>query len=517
MRRSWLAAALAASLWGQIKLQNLPPGALDPRTRTVVDLARAVLPEFAADAFLQISESGAGARSDARVALLQEAFQTAANAQEKVGLRRVYGGGPYSDVGVAELQGMDGVSLRARAVHGMLGLNPRLAAEMFDRITLPVEPISDCRSPVVYDLSAYYKVMSEVLGSTSDPGQVDAILQRHIAGLRSSAQVQPLAQALQGFHGSPDRLSGAVLALAAQLPRLADDSPEFSASFSGAIRALGELGGKFPAGSNARRALVQGSRSWVVNGASHGLCMVRQRTMLSGGNVVPAPVESPVARFNQEMAPLLRASAPVALGQNDVKFVPPGPPAGNSSFSSAYLQLYRVHQLLAGDDSKGAPRWRAEMDRFLTSLFQWKGDGLDATSYYLEKSQLLRSAMVTVAEAAVIGSEAGADITSRVSDRRTEVMGPDRVRRALLEFLQTGAALDVWSRRRLNWFGPVAVLLADRDSGDGEAMLGLFAAAHNPVLTLYGRLGSLLTDDAGRRGQSPREGGGGVRAGRGDH
>jgi len=124
--RWWCGVVLVAiSLCAQT-----PPHSVSSRTAAdqTLALVHSVPPEFAADALIQIA--ALPSNDFTRKAELTEAFHLAADAQEKVALRLVSGGGPAAQLHATLLRGMDSISLRDRAVEGLIVLDPKLALQL---------------------------------------------------------------------------------------------------------------------------------------------------------------------------------------------------------------------------------------------------------------------------------------------------------------------------------------------------------------------------------------------------
>src|SRR5581483_11049307 len=145
----------------QVKPQAEPPQrpALPKNIQELVDRARSVPPEFAADVLLRLAESD----------LIEEAFRRAAGAQEPVKRLSLRPGGGDTRVSFqarAFAQDLDGLTLQSRAVIDMVKVDKAKAREMFRQIPVPHVPKLNCADMLVYDVSAFYEALGEVAGNT---------------------------------------------------------------------------------------------------------------------------------------------------------------------------------------------------------------------------------------------------------------------------------------------------------------------------------------------------------------
>ncbi len=403
--------------------------------KSLLTLGRSAPPEFSADSLIEVARSNLVLASAEKMALLEEANRRAADAQEKVGLQWVRGGGPYAETHAALLRGMDQVSLRARVVRVMSDIDIRAANRLFAEISLPLTPISDCGAGEVYDLSIYYKTFSYLLNATKEPADLEALLMRTVWATHSSAQLQGLARALAAYGGSPEHIDRAVISFGSRLGQTDNDGPSFSASYANAIPALAALASVFPQGAKERRVLVEGARLWVLSGTKRGVCSPAERMVATNGKEAPMAWTSPVDLFNKKLAPL--ASESLRLRPSDIGSATFGEQAANPRFSEVYGALRNEQVLLRNDDFKDSPRWKAELDKFVSRVIDWRVDGGDAASYYLERSDLLQSSLQMMARPRIDFS------TPVIAVPRLDDPLRRRLEGAILELMQGPRAADL--------------------------------------------------------------------------
>lgn len=173
--------------------------------RGIVDLAGAAPAEFGADALLRVVETGKIEDKPTRAALIERAFAMAEGAREPMRRRVVHGAGVDTLAGMRSVAyglTLDAESLEARAVKLMLKLSPGRARAMFGEMTRPsLDPLK-CTDALVYDVSAYYEALGEVLDRAFTPAekaredQVNFALGA-LAGMRSPVEVAPAVRMVE--------------------------------------------------------------------------------------------------------------------------------------------------------------------------------------------------------------------------------------------------------------------------------------------------------------------------------
>jgi hypothetical protein len=130
------------------------------------------------------------------------------------------------------------------------------------------------------------------------------------------------------------------------------------------------------------------------------------------------------------------------------------------------------------------------MEGYVAELVAWEGAG-DQGAYYLEKCALLREAADVL-----IDAPSSATAQEGIGTRRSvnAAHGVDRLRLAIVKWLDSPCARAVYDRRHLTWYAPVDELLRDYKSQHGAALANLLSQSGNGVLRLYGNLASLLAN-----------------------
>lgn len=172
---------------------------LPPELHELAGLARALPPEFAADVMLQVADRLGAPHRNKKRELLEDAFVAAGNAREPMPRRPVM---PDPVLDAAYSQGLDRLTLQARAVRQMHGFDPKLALEYFQRLAQPPRDKLTCADRWVWDSSPYWETAA-------------AIAAPDLRGVVSPLEIGPAAKAYRELKRPPaelltgiDRLSG---------------------------------------------------------------------------------------------------------------------------------------------------------------------------------------------------------------------------------------------------------------------------------------------------------------------
>jgi hypothetical protein len=230
------------------------PAKLPEPFRSIADLAASAPPEFTADALLRMVESGKLADQNARLQLVEQAFQLAASA--KFSVRMVGLQGTTTDTASGSLSQayslkLDALSLESRAVRDMLPLDPAKARELFVQMAKPTPAPLSCDDALVYEPSDFYQALSAVVNGAFTPKEKAKeehlnLLLESLGQVTSPAQLAPLSSAIESagvtlaqhqilwarFNGLLESMQPDSRSFAASLPPLSGlSTPGFQASF----------------------------------------------------------------------------------------------------------------------------------------------------------------------------------------------------------------------------------------------------------------------------------------------
>ena len=181
------------------------PVKLSEPFRSIADMAAAAPPEFTADALLRIVESGKLADKNARLQLIEQAFQLAASAKFPVRMQGL--SGTTTDTASGSLSQaydlkLDALSLQSRAVEDLLPIDPSKARELFGEIVKPTLAPLTCDDALVYEPSEYYRALSAVVNGGFTPKEKAKdepfnLMQDAVGLAISPSQLAPLAKSIQ--------------------------------------------------------------------------------------------------------------------------------------------------------------------------------------------------------------------------------------------------------------------------------------------------------------------------------
>jgi len=240
-----------------------------PKVQELIDQSRAVPPEFAADALLQIASSPVVADRSWRSELLDEAFTFAANAQYPA--PRVGGPGTSTDsrFGPAALGrdvGLDRLTLQARAIDSMIRIDAAHALRMFRDVQLPdLRPIS-CATLVSERVDAYYDLVTMLFATSFTAqqrrnGEDIALVSDAIRSMHADVQVGPVVRIISAIRARGEILQEWFDAFSAALPSVDGSDRTFDANVWLPIMSAA----RFAQSKGLRRgALLSSARAWVL-------------------------------------------------------------------------------------------------------------------------------------------------------------------------------------------------------------------------------------------------------------
>jgi hypothetical protein len=299
----WIVLLAAPILWGE----SLPSLAIE----RAVDLARGVPPDLASDALIRLANLDR-LEKKRRIELLNQAFDLASGAAQAYKRRgaSVHAAGPAGFLERAYAQDLDALSLRLRAIEGLLPLDPRAARGRFEEMPpLQLPPLS-CEDFLIYDVSRFYEVLGKVAAESftakeAREGAPAKFLARYVGLISSPAQVAPAARLLAAAVVPDSEFQMLATAFAGALSRIAGDDRSFTYAARQAGAAIEEL-----AKLGERRAqlsptvLVGAYRTFLVNHLTGARC----EALASSGDSDAA------AFFNEQ----LRIPVLPPIGENEL-------------------------------------------------------------------------------------------------------------------------------------------------------------------------------------------------------
>ncbi|HLK62962.1 MAG TPA: hypothetical protein VKU19_05960 [Bryobacteraceae bacterium] len=204
-------------------------GAQDNRRPTevlaLIDRARTLPPEFAADVLLRLSASKLMHQTSWKQELIEEAFASGAHAQLPY-RQTVYGLATDSRYNQeVSHNDLEILTLQTRAVDAMLSIDPAKALGLFEQIVPPEIPAARCESPATPDVSAYYETAAKLFDrafTTPRRKREDDMhfLKLRISEMQSPAHVVPALKMLFAVQLTPAQRQELMASFAVTLDHL---------------------------------------------------------------------------------------------------------------------------------------------------------------------------------------------------------------------------------------------------------------------------------------------------------
>jgi hypothetical protein len=458
----------------------ITPAELD----NLVSAARALPPEFTADALIRASAIGTLDR-DRRVALLDEAFRTAGQAEQRYKVRSAMTGlpAPVAFQIKVNQQDLDGLDLQARAVAAMLPLDAAKARKLLQSIPALQPAPRKCDDYTVYDLDGFYQVLGAAAGSFADAekeaGEPARFLRPYTA-VTSGVQVGPMAAVLTASGVSDDDFASLLSAFASALGKIQGDDRSFTSSYTAGPR-IEALVAECKRRKVSPLPLLEGYRLYLVVNLSAARCADNDR--MQAGLLLASNAEAMAANeaidvaeyFNRKLR--VDPLQPIQEGEatpSHLGGAATGLRVCVDEDCVAVSEQLRSLVLTSG----GAPvppgdreskDWRNRQRDLLEKMSKWEAGQRTTAAEHFREKVLLYNDLVNV-------SPAG---EARVAVLREE-----------LDYL-TKNRKDAASR--VEWFLPVNILLA-RTALDPHGFATLRAEMQksvDPVVALYARLEEL--------------------------
>jgi hypothetical protein len=339
-------AGLAAAAATVASAASRPPIFAD-----LADTARALPPEFAADALLRIAEAPTTADVLWKRQILEDAFHLAAAAQQPFA-RRNWTGWPGSIFDKSYAQGLD----------------DKQARELFGEIPPPRIPSLSCDDALVYDVSVFYVTAGELAARAFNAKEVADekpfhMLQRYAADMTSPAQAAPIARMLGGLTLKPEQFEALVDSFAGALGQLSGDDRSFSATMAGdAEAAVADLEAICARRRLNAQPLLEAWRAYTARQFSGARC-ADSVARVPGGDVKPASVQGKARNAVQCNSPqCLQLTAQfnsLILGPNGYGLTP---------------------------EQKSTTEWGAKLRQYMSALADWTDDD-DPVVFFEYKSR----------------------------------------------------------------------------------------------------------------------------------
>jgi hypothetical protein len=362
--------------------------------RTLIDQARALPPEFASDALLRIA-SASEIKAPTRRELLLEAFDVASRSKYSVPERNLPGyevDTPDGYLARAFRLGLDELSLKSRAVTGLVDVDPGEALRLFERMQAIRIPPSSCSVRLIPDLRDFYKLPSVLIKAFSAKQRKDGddvlLLTRLIHAAHSAAQA-PFVPALVTESASPDdsQLQILVGAVAASLEEMERDDLTFRANYGNLSNNVFRLADLCAQRKISNVLLLTALRSAIIRQLSGDRCG-RLITMMD-----PAKY---VASFHAVAEVLFPPNADLkSISADDLKPASiQTPPDSEETYFRSNRSASLMSEIRTLRDERQSPsyneaEWRQHLAVLLSALNSWNPtEEPSERTYFHEKSVL---------------------------------------------------------------------------------------------------------------------------------
>jgi hypothetical protein len=455
-----------------------------PELSRIVDLAQAVPPEFSASFLLRVATSQRLRDRDWKKELLEQAFQSAGQAQQPI-RRKVIAAGHIATSRAEVLtmgfdQRLDRLSLQSLATTEMLPLDKTKALEMFQAISFPRLHELQCEDALVDHVSDYYGLLGHIVGAAFTPqdlrdGRHVELLNYEIGKIASPVQLGPLASLLSSAALSPEELKSLAGSFAAALERIRNDDRSFSASLPSTDEELHRFVEVLRAKSVMPDVVIAGYRRYLLRNFTGNRCadnVGKEDLLREVGSSFNGQLASDA---NPNLAPLAAEELKPAKVEGKANLEPFFEEAEFQAGMQDFLELLtgKGHGLAKqlSDEQKDTAEWRERFDDFLRRIDELKaGVGEPEYRYFYRKATALQALL------------------------RVAPPGPeqDKVVRKFVAFL---ASSNFQQESLLEWYAQVertASAVKGLKAATYAKFLDELQASGHPVLILYAAAAAAL-------------------------
>ena len=410
------------------------PAKLAEPYQTIVGLAHAAPPEFAADALLRVEESGKIADRDARRELIEEAFRLAGAAKFPLRMRGIQGSLVDTRSGYLSLAydlKLDALSLEGRAVRDMLALDAAKARELFQQIPRPALQPLTCDDALVYQVPEFYETLALIANGAFTAKEREKeehvhFLLDYIGVATSPAQLAPLARVIKTASVTPQQREILWTKFNGLLENIQPDGRSFAASLPDIAREI------TPASRPSFEKYTQKSEGCTGDAVA-----------VSAANLAPkTPLTPKLDRYWDSGVSQVMLDAAKQL-----RFAADGRPLSDADRSSR--------------------EWQIQLTDFLSRLASWGPDQEKSEADYYHERSIVYEALVELIPP-----------------------GPQRdtAMQAYLDFMSNSS---LQQSSPVEWFAHARAMLErvrETTTGEPGKLLDEFKNSGNPILALYAAL-----------------------------
>lgn len=457
-----------------------------------ISYAQSVPPEFSADLFLQVVESGELKDAKRKQELLNDAFYAAAKAKEQLKLIPLPGMAVDSREGyraTASALGLNALSLQGRAIKAMLPLDKQRARQLFSELKLKLEPLT-CENTLGYDVNSYYTTIQAIAQTSFDAeetnrGEPVFFVEGFVGKITSPNEIPAAVRLILSLQTTDLQLTTLGRAFSAALQKIPADDRSFSAPSNSTLASIGELVKTFRQRELSSDEVLEAYRAYLIKQLGGARCAdtaTKEQTALENQFV---------AHFNDT---LLRAAykkiAPIS--EDEIKPEKREGAAINEAYwksAKSRAILSQLKKLRFGsqtkelqDQQKQAAEWQSQLSQLLKDLGAWTAeDEKSEEDYFHQKSVAYYALLKTVPP--------GEQYEGVVDE-------------ALRDFASLLSSSPLQKEKPAEWFLHAKVLLDRANNApprEREKLANLINSLRSTVLHLYLQKQQLLKGQAGDR------------------
>lgn len=417
------------------EVKDPPRPKLPPEAQTIMGLAYASPPEIAADAFLRIAASGKIAGREAKLQFIDQAFDMAASARDRLRRRHIAGSPADSRSGSidrAARLGLDTLSLRVRAVRAMFDLDQTRARELFSRMEAPQPEARSCEDALVLDLTGFFGLLSDLANQAFSTGerrleQHVGFVRPYVVSIASPVEVAPVARLVRTLSVTPRQRDLLLASFVTALQNVAADGRSFLETADSVTEEVVQLAQACEKDGLATDGLKSAFEKYLERQRGSARCAVKLQSYWTSPGAQALLVRGLKLRWGPEGVP------------------------------SRMLTL----------EERKAAEWQTQLAEALNEMESWKPAPGESEADYFHQRCLFYEALVELTPPGARRDNVIAGFLGFLSNSPIQRESP-------AEWLARGA--EILSRLRLSG-----------DSG-AERLLEAFAGSANPALALMARL-----------------------------
>lgn len=448
--------------------------------RRLIDQARSVPAEFAADSLIRIAQSDKISDRQLKRELLEEAFRSAPYSQQPVRKRYLH----YfhvdtrtGNLGRAFALQLDSLSLQCKAVRAMIQFGKQRARELFSEIPKPHPPALTCADTLVSDVSDFYDTLKNLVQDSFTSTEMHygmhvRFAEPYIGDLTSPLQVAQMAKMVLALKLQPDQQDSLIDIFSNRLKNIAGDDRSFTLAVrsNADVQEVMKLAEACNKQSSSPIKLVKALQSYLISHLHNTRCADNVALEVNSGGL-PAFVKLFNDKLNSQ--PYLDGVSPISA--EDIK-ASKIEGAGNFypywETPEAKMLLERIQNLRFGSkkvpltiEERASTEWQSAAATYLGDLARWGAESESSAADHFHQKSVL---MVSLIELLPAGS------------LRNDALG------RFLAFLTRNSFQE---ESRIEWFDHARYLLRTLLSTTKEegraASLAALRDSEDPVLSLY--------------------------------